>query len=213
MTQLLESADRADERVRRVLELLQDLVPYEQCAMLEARLGYDPHIVLLPEPSPEDRVNLTRALLDTFGQLVDPDARTARRPAAGRGGAPRRAARGARRGDRHLAGAVVGDGYSEDHLRALSVIAAKLAAYITIRGASAELAELARERDEARRAVEAAHDAKDELLELVSSELRTPLPLARATTAASRSRTRSRRRPSGSTSCWARHASRPRSCA
>jgi signal transduction histidine kinase len=55
------------------------------------------------------------------------------------------------------------------------VIAANLAAYITLRGASAALAELARERDEARRAVEAARDAKDELLELVSSELRIPL--------------------------------------
>ena len=41
VTQLLESADRADARVRRVLELLRDLVPYEQCAMLEARLGHD----------------------------------------------------------------------------------------------------------------------------------------------------------------------------
>ena len=55
------------------------------------------------------------------------------------------------------------------------VIAAKLAAYITIRGASADLADLARERDEARRAVDAARAAKDELLELVSAELRTPL--------------------------------------
>jgi hypothetical protein len=64
--------------------------------------------------------------------------------------------------------------YDEGHLRALSVIAAKLAAYITIRGASADFAELARERDEARRAVEAARYAKDELLELVSYELRIP---------------------------------------
>ena len=65
--------------------------------------------------------------------------------------------------------------YSEEHLRALSVIAAKLAAYITIRGTSADLAEVARERDEARRAVDAARAAKDELLDLVSSELRKPL--------------------------------------
>ena len=175
VTQLLESADRADERVRRVLELLNDLVPYQQCAMLEARLGHDAHIVLLPEPSPEDRVILTRALIDTFGQLADPEARTRvvpRQPEGARLAVP-------------LIGLdeVIGillvrssvTEYSEDHLRALSVIAAKLAAYITLRGASAELAELARERDEARRAVEAAHDAKDELLELVSSELRAPL--------------------------------------
>ena len=49
VTHLLESTDGADERVRRVLELLDDLVPYEQCAMLVARLGHDPHIVLVPE--------------------------------------------------------------------------------------------------------------------------------------------------------------------
>ena len=174
VTQLLESADQADARMRRVLELLRDLVPYEQCAMLEARLGHDPRVVLVPEPSPEARSVLARTLVDLFGQLVDPDGRTLLVPGSG-------AAR--------LAVPLVGldevigillvrssvAEYSEDHLRALSVIAAKLAAYITIRGASADLAELARERDEARRSVEAVRLAKDELLELVSVELKTPL--------------------------------------
>ena len=60
VTQLLESADRADERVRRVLELLRDLVPYEQCALLEARLGHEERVVLVPEPSADERVVLTR---------------------------------------------------------------------------------------------------------------------------------------------------------
>jgi signal transduction histidine kinase len=161
--------------MRRVLELLADLVPYDQCAMLDARLGHDPRIVLVPEPSPEERSVLARALVDIFGQLVDPDARG--RVVAGSGEA-------------RLAVPLVGLDevigillvrssameYTEDHLRALSVIAAKLAAYITIRGASADLAELARERDEARRAAEAARDAKDELLQLVSAERLTPLP-------------------------------------
>jgi len=175
VTHLLESADQADERMRRVLELLADLVPYEQCAMLEARLGHDPWLVLVPEPSPEERSVLARALVDVFGQLVDPDARSRVVPGSG---------------EARLAVPLVGLDevigillvrssameYTEDHLRALSVIAAKLAAYITIRGASADLAELARERDEARRAVEAARDAKDELLQLVSAERLTPLP-------------------------------------
>jgi signal transduction histidine kinase len=175
VTQLLESADRAHERVRRVLEMLWDLVPYQQCAMLEARLGHDAHVVLVPEPSAEERIVLTRTLVDIFGQLVDPDARTRVVPG--------------RSQEAQLAVPLVGldevigillvrssvTEYSEEHLRALSVIAAKLAAYITIRGASVEIAELARERDEAWRAVEAARDAKDELLQLVWSELRTPL--------------------------------------
>ena len=176
VTQLLESADGADERVRRVLELLRDLVPYEQCALLEARLGHEERVVLVPETSADERAAVTRALRRHL--------RAARRHGRAHLRGPRRRPEEAR-----LAVPLVGldevigillvrssvTEYSEEHLRALSVIAAKLAAYITIRGASAELAELARERDEARRAVDAARAAKDELLELVSSELRIPL--------------------------------------
>jgi DNA-binding transcriptional MerR regulator len=174
VTQLLESGDDAGARVRRVLELLHDLVPYEQCAMLEARLGQEANIVLVPEPSGDERAALTRMLIDIYGQLVDPDART--RAVAGRSEEARLAV--------PLVGLdeVIGlllvrssvTEYSEEHLQALSVIAAKLAAYFTIRGASTDLADLTRERDEARRAVEAASHAKDELLELVSAELRIP---------------------------------------
>jgi hypothetical protein len=54
----------------------------------------------------------------------------------------------------------------------LSVVAAKLAAYFTIRRATAEISELARERDEARSAVQAARRAKDELLALLASSER-----------------------------------------
>jgi len=174
VSQLLESADQADQRMRRVLELLADLVPYEQCALLEARLGHDPRIVLVPEPSGEERASLARALVDVFGQLVDANAR-------GRGvsGAEARLAVPLVGLDEVIGILLVRSSameYTEEHLRALSVIAAKLAAYITIRGASADLADLARERDEARRAVEAARDAKDELLQLVSAERSTPHP-------------------------------------
>jgi hypothetical protein len=177
VTQLLESADRADERMRRVLELLRNLVPYQQCAMLEARLGHDAYVVLVPEPSADERVVLTRALVDLFGQFADSDARA---PAM-----PRRFE------EARLAVPLVGldevigillvrssvTEYSEEHLRTLSVIAAKLAAYITIRGASAELAEIARERDEAQRVIEGARHAKDEIVELVSCQLRISLRL------------------------------------
>ena len=49
------------------------LVPYEQCALLEAQLGHEPHVVLVPEPAPEERVVLTETLRRHL--------RAARRPA------------------------------------------------------------------------------------------------------------------------------------
>ena len=65
--------------------------------------------------------------------------------------------------------------YTEQHLRALSVVAAALAAYfITLRD-RAELTQLARERDEARRAAERADRAKDDLLQLLLREVKAPL--------------------------------------
>jgi signal transduction histidine kinase/CheY-like chemotaxis protein len=172
IAQLLESADGADARVRHVLELLRGLVPYEQCAILEARPGHEPRVVMVPESS-SGRPALTETLLHTFGQLIDAKAR-----------APGARPKGAR-----LAVPLVGLDevigllfvcssvvtYTEEHLHALSVIAAKLAAYFTTLRARAELTALARQRDEARRAAEAANRAKDEFLALVSHELKTPL--------------------------------------
>jgi signal transduction histidine kinase len=175
IAQLLESAEGAGERVRRALELVGTLVPYDQCAVLEAQLGEDPHVVMVPEVPPHERDLLTATLVDLFGKLVDSPASKA---------APVARLQGA-----HLAVPLVGldevlgllfvrssaGAYTEDHLGALSVIAAKLAAYFTMLRARAELAEVARERDQARRAAEAANRAKDEFLALVSYELKTPL--------------------------------------
>ena len=213
VTQLLESADSADERVRRVLELLRDLVPYEQCAMLEARLGHDPHVVLVPEPSPEERVVLTRTLVDIFGQLVDTDARTLRGPGPVRGGAPRRAARGARRGDRHLAGAVVGDGIQRGApARAVGDRGeARRLHHDPGRERRARGARPRARRGTARRRGGPRREGRAAGAGFSRSSGRL---FARPTTAPSTSSsTGSRRRPSASTTCSARRASRPRSCA
>jgi signal transduction histidine kinase len=129
----------------------------------------------VPEPPPNRRILLTATLVDLFGHLVDASARvgtlTARPPGA------------------HLTVPLVGldevigvlfvrssvQDYTEEHLRALSVVAAKLAAYLTMLRGRAELAALARDRDQARLAAEAANQAKDEFLALVSYQLRAPL--------------------------------------
>ena len=71
----------------RALELLRDLVPYEQCAVLEARLGHEPQVVMVPETLPDERALLTGTLLGIFGQLVDANG------AYGRAGCAARAER------------------------------------------------------------------------------------------------------------------------
>jgi signal transduction histidine kinase len=175
ITQLLESADRSNERVRRVLEILHTLVPYEQCVMLDLWLGHEPHIEVVSHVPPFDQVPFMTTLVDLFQDLA-----AHRESAAG----PASPFEGM-----HLAMPMVGldevmgllfvrsslAEYTEDHVRALSLVAAKLAAYFTMLHAQAQLAQLALERDEARRAAEAANRAKDQLLVLVSDEIKTRL--------------------------------------
>src|SRR4029079_12219078 len=65
--------------------------------------------------------------------------------------------------------------YEERHVRALSVVASKLAAYFTMVRVSALEAERTLQLEEARQAGETANRGKDECLALSSHELRTPL--------------------------------------
>ena len=50
------AATRADDqRVRRVLELSRDLVPYDQCALLEVAAGRPSRVLVTPEPDEAER--------------------------------------------------------------------------------------------------------------------------------------------------------------
>jgi signal transduction histidine kinase/ActR/RegA family two-component response regulator len=175
MAQVLESAEGSEARVLHVVELLQEIVPYDQCALLEAQPGREPRLVVVPGAPPDERALLTEMLMSLFGQLLEDHGRP---PEA----SPRPS--GA-----HLAVPLVGldqvigvlyvrgpeGAYEARHLRALSVVGAKLAAYFTMLRARAEEAARTRQLEEARRAAEAANRAKDQFLALVSHELKTPL--------------------------------------
>jgi signal transduction histidine kinase len=191
IAQLLESAEGADQRVRGVLGLLHHLVPYDQCALLEARLGFDPHVVAVPEATPAEEPRLTLTLVNLFWQFVDT-------PESTRAAAPVTRPEGV-----HLAVPLVGldeviglllvrsstSEYTDEHVRDLSMVAATLAAYLTTLRAQNELVEIARARDEARDAAEAANQTKDHLLALMANELKTPLAAILAWTQVLRSAT------------------------
>jgi len=175
IAQVFESADGSAARVLHVLELLAQIVPYDQCALLQVEPGREPCVALMPPLAPSERDVLRQTLMKLFGLFSEEHTRAAQasdRPSGA-----------------HLAVPLLGldevigvffvrrvrGAYGEGHLRALSLVAAKLAAYLTMLRARDEAAERARELDEARRGAEAANRAKDAFLALVSHELKTPL--------------------------------------
>jgi len=182
IAQVLESADRSEERVRRALELCRRLVPYERCALLEEQPGREPRLLVVPEASPERGAFLQAALEKLVAQLVEERSLS---PGA-LSGVPT-GARGP-----HLAVPLMGldrvigvlfvhsatDAFGLRHLRALAMVASKLAAYLTMCHARSEEALQADELRSARGAASAAVRAKDEFLALASHELKAPLAAA-----------------------------------
>jgi len=170
---VLESTERSEERVLRVLELLLRIVPYERCALFKAQPGREPHVLVVPATPPDVRAMLSETLTHLHEQLVDERLH----PLEAR----------ARTWDTHIAVPLIGNDraigvlfvsgtapdasageYAEQHLRELSIVGAQLAGYLV-------MVDQARAVDKARREAEAANRMKDEFLALVSHELKAPL--------------------------------------
>lgn len=161
----LDSTDQVDKRVERVFERLHDLLRYDRCTLLHAPTGEEAELYITSQPTPQERAETLQALRSIMLLVTEAEARDRTicpgphltLPLMGldevigvlrveSGGAP----------------------YDLADLRLLSVVAAQLGAYLTVR----------RLRDlEARRAreLEMANDFQQLLLGIVSHDLRNPL--------------------------------------
>jgi signal transduction histidine kinase len=173
IAQVLESAEDSEARVIRVLERLRSLVSYEHCAVLEALPGHETRLITAPGTPPDEHARLMATTAALLGRLIEEHGQASEASSSP---------------GTHLAVPLVGldevvgvlfvqgtHRYEERHVRRLSVVAAKLAAYFSMLRAHAREVGRVQQLDEARRAAEAANRAKDEFVALVSHELRTPL--------------------------------------
>src|SRR5688572_21361346 len=133
IAQALESAEDSERRVLRVLDLLRTIVPSEHCALLHVQPGREPRLVAAPSASQEEPASATPRLLRLFDLFQEDHTHTPQPQ-------PQPLSLG------HLAVPLVGldevigvlevrdtvDAYSVEHLQALSVVAAQLAAHLVI---------------------------------------------------------------------------------
>lgn len=162
----LESADGAEERVQRTLELTRELVPYRRVSLLRAFSDAPYTLFVVPELPAAERNELLSTLIRLFRLIAHSDE-------IGRSSDAHPHLTLPLMGLDEVIGLVrmepsTNVSYDVQHLRLLSVIAAQLGAYLTMIKLRDEDAQRTRE-------LAAAHDFQQILVGVVSHDLRNPL--------------------------------------
>jgi signal transduction histidine kinase len=176
----------SEPRLRRALKLLRRIVPYRQCALLEAAAG-ESRLVIEPD-SGEEREFLS-GVLSRFLTVLTDDAKRGRDS-----GSQNVADVAPLVAHSHLAVPIVGldrvvgvlfvrDGkpntFTSEHLQLLSIVASQIAAYLFGCLLYKQEAKIASEHKAARTAAVAENRAKDEFLAMLAHELRNPVAAIR----------------------------------
>jgi signal transduction histidine kinase len=169
-----------EPRLRRALGLLRRIVPYGHCALLEVPAAGAARLLIEPD-APEEREVLNRVMTRFLTVLTDEPLRAGEWlppdvahlvPCAAHLAVPLVAL------DRVLGVLFVShqeaDAYTHDHLRALSVVASQLAAYLTACRLREQEAQIVSEHEAALAAAEAENRARNEFLAMLAHELRNP---------------------------------------
>jgi signal transduction histidine kinase len=169
-----------EPRLKRALELLRHIVPYDSCALLDAAAG--PARLVVEPDAPEQREALSQVLAAFLTVLTDESPRAA-------DWLPPDVAHLVTCAS-HLAVPLVGldgvlgvlfvghrgaDAYADDHLQLLSVVAGQITAYLTACRLHEQEAQIVSEHEAGRAAAETENRAKDEFLAMLAHELRNPL--------------------------------------
>ena len=184
IAQGFDSPRDVEPRLRRALERLRSIVPFDRCALLETSAGRAVRLIVLPD-SAQDREPLTR-VLTRFLTVLDAESPPV-------GWLPEDVAHLVPCAS-HLAVLLVGldrvlgvlfvshpdvDAYSDDDLRLLSIVGGQIAAYLTACQLRDQEREIAEAHEAARASAEAESHAKDEFLAMLAHELRNPLVAVR----------------------------------
>jgi len=184
IAQILDRCDDGQRRLRETLRLLEGLVPYDRCALLDATVS-NANLIVLPELTDDERAVLNTRVVRFHDLLVA--ERAAHRSAEESETFPKSGEKNQYLAAPLIAGdSVRGVIYVErapriylTELSLLSIIAAQIAAYVTILRFTEEEAQRVIDIKAARATAETANRAKDEFLTILGHELRTPLAAVR----------------------------------
>jgi signal transduction histidine kinase len=180
IAQGFDSPVDTEPRLQRALRLLRGIVPNDRCALLDVAGGGPVRLVVEPD-APEEHAALRR-VLTRFLTILTEEAK-----AGTEWQLPDIAKLALWASPSHLAVPVVGldevlgvlfvrhrmaNGYTNDHLRLLSIVASQIATHLTASRLREQQAQIVREHEVARAKAEAEARARDDFLITLVHELR-----------------------------------------